>query len=216
LLFDNINDVPGWEAGTTDEGFLLQDGVEETIEFLTGQKLRAGFPFFIRYSGAGGGDFSVKGSTVDIGFGATFVPYQISTIMAGYEREVFPLEFRELTSSALTLTNNDYDLTPVTKLDDDVDILAGDYVVTLSFSAGMTSTNRRVVVGLFIGDALVFDEYQQESKDIFDNPYPSKTFKHTFTQGVHNFKVKFGKRGGGGAAFASISDVAVVMRRVSR
>ena len=88
-FFDNMaSREPLWESGNA--GFILQDGVDTTIEFNQGQRLRTGLKFWIRYTVPTGEQFSVKGDNVDIGFGVVFVPYQVSTVMPGYEIDIAP------------------------------------------------------------------------------------------------------------------------------
>ncbi len=89
-FYDNVDTSgePAWLEGNA--GFVLQDGVDTIIEFKQGQRLRVGLKFWIQYSVPSGEQFTVKGDNVDIGFGTVFVPYQISTIMPGYEIDVAP------------------------------------------------------------------------------------------------------------------------------
>lgn len=214
-FYDNVDtDEPGWLAG--EAGFVISDTGDSVLDFKTGQRLRVGVTFWIRYTVPPGEQFTIRGDNVITPVFNGFVPYQESVVMPGYERELFPLEFRELTSLPVQFTNQDYDANPVLKLDEDFEILAGKYVLTVSFSAGGLTTNRSCTVGVFVDDVLEFTEYEKESKDIFDNNYPSKTFEHTFTEGVHNVKVRFGRRGGGGGSFVFLRDVVVVLRRVDK
>lgn len=214
-FYDNVSaNEPEWLAGNA--GFIISPTGESVLDFGEGQRIRVGLSFWIRYTVPDGHFFTIKGDNVVTPVFSGFVPYQESTIMAGYEREVFPLEFRELLSLSAQFTNQDYDLNPVLKMDEDFTILSGDYVITVSFSAGGLTTNRSCTVGVFVDDVLEFDEYEKESKDSSDNHYPSKTFVHTFTEGLHNIKVRFGRRGGDGASFVFLRDVVVVLRRVNR
>jgi hypothetical protein len=212
-IYDNVSaNVPGWLKG--EAGFLLTDGADTTIDFKQGQRLRSNVPFWIQYCAPPGQQFSVAGATVDIGFGLVFVPYQVSVVMGGYERDLFPLEFRHVQSMPLSQTNQEYDVAPVVKLNASIDVLAGTYEVIFSATAGAMSTNRSVIVGLFIDDVLQYIEYSKESKNITDRGYPSKTHTLPLTQGTHNVKVKFGRRGGGGGSVVELRDVSVTFKRI--
>lgn len=81
-FFDNVDKFE-WENGR--EGLDLVDSTTTIVDFGQGQRLREGDPFFIVYDVPDGEQFSILGSTVDIGFGATFVPYQVSSVMGGNE-----------------------------------------------------------------------------------------------------------------------------------
>ena len=89
-FYDNVSAAleTEWLAGNA--GFLLNETGETIIEFGQGQRLRVGVKFWIEYSVPSGQQFTVKGDNVDIGFGTVFVPYQISTVLAGYEIDVAP------------------------------------------------------------------------------------------------------------------------------
>ena len=79
------------------------------------------------------------------------------------------------------------------------------------FEANASAINRSVVVGLFIDDVLIDSEYSMENKDITNNPYPMKIFRHDFEVGYHNFKVKFGRSGGGGGSFVTLKAVRIII-----
>jgi hypothetical protein len=99
-FFDNVDArEPEWLAG--EFGFDLATTGESILEFKTAQRLRAGFPFFIEYSVPPGQQFTIKGDAIaDIGFGPTFVPYQVSTVLPGYEEDVAPPRTREVLATS--------------------------------------------------------------------------------------------------------------------
>jgi hypothetical protein len=122
-------------------------------------------------------------------------------------------DYKHVESLASETTLNEYDVSPVTKMDEDVTLQGGLYEVEVSFEAGIDATNRQCVVGWFINDVLVDAAFVKESKDINDNLYLSKSIPLTLPIGTNNVKVKYGKRGGGGIAEAHIAYVRAIFNR---
>lgn len=88
-IYNNV-DESEWENGNA--GFMLVDGMDTFVDFEQGQRLRSNSPFWIVHDVPAGEQFSIKGATVDIGFGAVFVPYQVSNVMAGNELQALPTD----------------------------------------------------------------------------------------------------------------------------
>lgn len=111
-------------------------------------------------------------------------------------------------SLAPAITNTPYDpVTGVLKVDQDFEIEAdGEYILEISFSGSSASTFRSLIVGIFIDDVLLTDEYDKESKDAGDLTWPSKTVRIPFTVGTHNLKVRFGRASGFGGVFVTLQD----------
>jgi len=123
-------------------------------------------------------------------------------------------DYHQLESLGASSTNIDYDVAPSVKLDEDVTLEAGDYEITTSFTPSVSATNRSAVVALLVDGVLAYPEYGKEAKDPSDTPWPSKTYKRSFTAGLHNFVIQFGRRGGGGASLVTLQDVRINIKRV--
>ena len=124
---------------------------------------------------------------------------------------VSSLQTKNIESLSPTTTGKNYELNPVTKLDQSVNIEAGNYLIHIGFQARSSVTNRSIVVGIFINDVLVDTEFRMEPKDVLDNPYPMKIIPMTFESGFHNFRVDFGKAGGSGASVVVLSHVRILI-----
>ena len=108
-------------------------------------------------------------------------------------------------------TNASFDTNPETKLNRTAGLVSGEYEITVSFSA-TARTNRRVSAALYINDVLHEDVFDKESKDNNDNMWISKTFVMFLPTANHNFKVKFGRRGGGGGQEVSLANLRVIIK----
>ena len=114
-------------------------------------------------------------------------------------------------SLSLSQTNSNFSVSPVTKLTETRKI-EGDYLVTFCFEPKCSATTRSVVVGLYIDNNLQGSLYSMEPKDANNQPYPSVTFPFTF-DGFHDFRVDFGRSGGGGAN-VDLQNVRIIMVRI--
>jgi hypothetical protein len=122
-------------------------------------------------------------------------------------------DYEYVESLALESTVNDYDIDPVTKMDDDIILQGGLYEATTCFDVCTSVTNRQAVVGWFINDVLIDTELVKESKDPTDMLYAAKILPINLPAGTNNVKVKYGTRGGGGVAEACLSNVRVIFNR---
>ena len=111
-------------------------------------------------------------------------------------------------------TNNDYDSSPQTKLSAMASFGYSAAKVSFSFEAKSSSTNRSVVVGLFVNGNLIDDEFETEMKDFRNNPYPCKIFPLSLSPGNNLFEVKFGKRNGGGGNPVSLKNVRIIVEPI--
>ena len=155
---------------------------------------------------APGQTMSFRGGDFTIPFGLPFIPYLRAKSRPVEEVRVIDDKnkpvIQYIEELPLQTTNSDYATLPVTFLDQDFDIRedkVGIHEVTVSFECGVTTINRQIVVGVFIDDVIVDEEFVMEMKDTNNNPYPCKSFPYNFTAGTHNLKVKFGVQGGIGA-----------------
>jgi len=168
----------------------------------------------------GGRVTSVKGATADTTLIFTQQPILLSEADPGFWvrngntrnwtllTEAFKRQ--SVNSLAPSSTNADFDAAPVTKVDQNLTISAGTHKVQFSFEPSASVMNRSVVVALFIDDVLIDNEFQIQPNNTTDQPYPCKIFEHVFSGGTHNFKVKFGKRGGAGANFVTLENVRII------
>ena len=155
---------------------------------------------------APGQTMSFRGGDFTIPFGLPFIPYLRARSRPVEEVRVIDDKnkpvIQYIEELAPQSTNSDYATLPVTFLDEDFEIRedkAGIHEVIVSFECGVTTTNRQIVVGIFIDDVIIDEEFVMEMKDINNNPYPCKSLPYNFTPGTHNLKVKFGAQGGIGA-----------------
>ena len=125
------------------------------------------------------------------------------------------LQSKAIEELSPTTTSQNYELNPLTKLNESVNIVSGSYLVHICFQAISSVRNRSVVVGIFINDVLVDTEFRMEPKDIIDNPYPMKIIPMTFESGYHDFRIDFGKAGGSGAGVVVLSHVRILILPVN-
>jgi hypothetical protein len=149
-FYDNVaSREPEWLAG--EFGFVVSETGDSILEFKQGQRLRAGFKFYIRYSVPPGEQFTIKGDNVDIGFGVVFVPYQISRVLPGYEEDVSPPRERATVSTSdaswVTVITHPVALDSTENIsfnaygleDGGSGIISGEVVATARNMAGVTS-----------------------------------------------------------------------------
>ena len=124
---------------------------------------------------------------------------------------VTSLQTKIIESLSALKTNKDYELNPVTKLNQSVNIETGNYLIYFGFEARSSAINRSIVVALYVDGVLIDNEFSMESKDIRNNPYPMKIIPMKFDAGYHEFKVYFGKAGGGGSSVVVLSHVRILI-----
>jgi hypothetical protein len=137
----------------------------------------------------------------------------INGVINGIPYGIWWHDYEYAESLALECTANDYDASPVTKMDEDVTLEGGLYEASIFFDASIDATNRQCVVGWFINDVLIDTEFIKESKDVTDLLYAGKTVPMTLPAGTNNVKIKYGKRGGLGVAVACVSNVRAIFNR---
>lgn len=108
-------------------------------------------------------------------------------------------------------TNADYTTAPVVFTSHNIDTIAGEHKITLSFECAANVTGARVVLGLFIDGVLIDSEIRSEMKDTNNNIYYSKIINHTFTAASHTIRVDFGRGGGGLGANVSAKNLRIVV-----
>ena len=114
-------------------------------------------------------------------------------------------------------TNAPYDpITGALAVDEDFDVpIAGEFLLFLSFTGSAASNNRSLVVGWFLDDVLIVDEYTKEPKDPTDLNWPSKQIRvPALSAGTHNLKVRFGKAGGAGGSLVQVEEIRFYATRV--
>lgn len=130
--------------------------------------------------------------------------------------ETDPDNFFATTFPETISTTSDYDASPVTAIDADQNITAtGAFEVTATGLINTDATNRSGTVQLFIDDVAVRpSEVEIEPKDT-DNYY-SFTIRKTGTLniGLRNFKLKYGRRGGGGSDAVTMVGGEITVRRL--
>jgi hypothetical protein len=236
-IYDNVSSKePDWEAGLA--GFVLVDGQDTVIDFGQGQRLRANNAFWIRYTVPAGEEFSVAGDTVDIGFGTVFVPYQISEIQAGFELEAQPVDdasdtdyrtlsaqevnyriantfkdYQYVESLGFVATTDEYSTDPVTKFDESLVTEAGLYEVKVSWNVGASVLNRSIDAELFIDDVAIGGLFSQEMKDVVNMVWVEKSIPYVFTAAPHDFRLDFGRTGGGGFSPVELGEARLIIER---
>lgn len=106
-------------------------------------------------------------------------------------------------------TNNDYNVSPVTKIDQSVFLARTNYKVTVSFDCSATAVNRRIAVGVFIDGVQIGNITEKEMKDTNDILPLTKVFRYYGGAKYTDFLVDFGRTGGGGGSSVTIDQVTI-------
>lgn len=113
-----------------------------------------------------------------------------------------------------SFTSFDFDANPVTKLSQTIQWNGGRLMVGVECDAKCNKTNRAVTGGLYIDDgtteSLVFNEFQEEPKDVNDKMWQGKRVGFDLPKGVYTFRFKFGRRGGGGNGVVTVDNLQMI------
>jgi len=169
------------------------------------------------FSAPAGLDGELLSLTPTLSFGVSSFTYNgLNVLLDTGIPETDPDNFFATTFPETISTTSSYDASPVTAIDADKNITAtGAFEVTATGLINTDATNRRGTVQLFVDDVPVHpSEVEIEPKDA-DNYY-SFTIKKTDTLnvGLRNFKLKYGRRGGGGGDPVTMVGGEITVRRL--
>lgn len=122
-------------------------------------------------------------------------------------------DFQVIESLNTVLTNSNFATAPVTKFDQQLDLAGGTYQIVLSLEGAGSATNRSLDLQLEINGSPVDDIYSQEPKDTDDMFYITKVLTQSFTTGLHDFELLFGRSGGGGGSSVTVQNARLIVER---
>lgn len=124
--------------------------------------------------------------------------------------EWIPTEYTSFNDATIYSTNSPV---PTNVLNENVTLSEGFYEIGLSYSAGVSTTNRSVLVEFKIDGTPVGFDFDKESKDNSDVHQPCKRISKQLPAGTYNFTVDFSRAGGGGGSVVFISDICLTIER---
>lgn len=111
-------------------------------------------------------------------------------------------------------TSSNYNSSPDVFLLSTFDIAhSGEYELSISFDGAASSTNRALIVGVYIDGLLVDSEFRRESKDSADVVWVTKVVDMSLNAGQHDIRVDYGKDGSGFFQSVTLQNFRISLRK---
>jgi len=121
-------------------------------------------------------------------------------------------------ANAPQTTNADFATNPQDALVAKLSARKGKYLFIVNFDAQCSTNNRQVQADITIDDGagviIPLNPFTMEPKNPVNKMYPEKSFTLDLDDKSYTFKIRFGKSGGTGAAFVTMSGVTLLIQRV--